>query len=469
MPVLTLMILILVFGASLMFLLYAFKNLKGIAFLFSLSTLCILLAVGNEILNDEINYPWIKQLSINFHLKVDHLSLLFLYVLSIIFPIAILAVNNSSVIYFGLILALQALLIIFFTAKDLAVFTVFWEATLLPLYFMITLFGSSERKRAALQFIIYMIAGSCLLVAAVLALYFANLSISGTSSFNLDTLQKISDTMPYAAFVLSVFLLAFAVKTPVFPFHAWLPQAYTEASTSGTIILSAVLSKTGIYGIIRIGMGLFPTALKLWSPYLLPLAIFSVLYGGYAAWRQKNYKKLLAYSSFSHVNLILAGLFVTAQVAHTGAYLQVINHAITITGLFLVAGYLEDRINSRSLKHYRGLAKELPLLCWITLVFVLSSVAIPGTNNFIGELLIFLGVFDFNPLLAAVLGLSIILSVIYMLRYMQINFFGTDETSDKQYHDIGIKEILILVPLIVLIFVIGLYPQNLLNQLELIR
>jgi NADH-quinone oxidoreductase subunit M len=443
---------------------FSIRSLKGFAFIMSLSSLVLLLSAYNGVFDSEIIYPWVSPLAINFHLKIDELSLVFLYLTAIIFPIAILAVKDNSSSIFGFILFLQALLLIFFTAKDLVVFTIFWEATLLPLYFIITLYGRESSKKAALQFIVYMIAGSCLLVAAVLSLYF-----SAGQSFNLDVLQKISDNLPHADVLFGIFLLAFAVKTPFFPFHGWLPNTYTESSTAGTILLSAVLSKTGIYGIIRIGMGLFPTQINAWSPYLLPLAIFAVLYGGFAAWMQKDYKRLIAYSSFSHVNFIVAGLFISSELSHTGALLQVINHAITITGLFLVASFLEDRIFSRTLKNYRGLLKYLPNLCWLTLIFVLASVAIPGTNNFIGEFLIFLGLFKQNPWYAAILGFTIILSVIYMLRYMELNFFGKDEGSDTLLQDIGIKEILIVLPLIILIFLIGIYPQSVLHHLETIR
>ncbi len=445
------------------------QNVKPLAFVLSLSSLFILIFTGNGILGDEINYPWIEELSINFHLKVDGLSLLFLYVTAIILPIAILAVKENSSAFFGLILLLQTLLFIFFTARDLAVFTIFFEATIMPLYFMITLYGGAGRKKAAIQFVIYMIAGSFLLIAAVLSLYFSASLNFGKGSFNLDLLSQISDALPHASSLFAIFILAFAVKTPIFPFHGWLPGAYTEASTAGTIILSAVLSKTGIYGILRIGKGLFPSEMQEWSPYLLVLAVFSVLYGGFAAWRQTDHKKLIAYSSFSHVNMILAGLFVTSYIAETGSLLQVINHAVTITGLFLVASFLEERISTRTLNEHRGLAKSLPLLCWITLIFVIASIAVPGTNNFIGELLIFLGIFNYNPPITATLGLTIILSAIYMLRYMQLNFFGSDDASKKQLADIGLKEILILLPLIILIFYIGIYPQNILHELENIR
>lgn len=460
----TLLFLIPMLGSILFFFLPFNKITKTVACLLSLTTLAILLFLGSGIYGEEIQYPWFQALSINFHLKIDSLSIIFIYLTAIIFPIVILSIEKSKAYLFGLILFLQGVLLIFFSAKDLALFTIFWEATLLPLYFIITLFGGEHRKDAALKFMIYMIAGSALMVAATLSLYFSSLNNLGEGTFNLEVLQNIANGLPHASLLFAIFLLAFAVKTPLFPFHGWLPETYVEASTAGTILLSAVLSKTGIYGVLRIGHGLFGEVLREWSFYLLPLAIFGVLYGGFAAWMQKDYKRLIAYSSFSHVNFILAGLFVFSNEAHIGALLQVINHGIIITGLFLVAHFLEVRIQTRELTFRRGLLASLPKLCWLTLIFVLASVAIPGTNNFVGEFLIFLGMFQTQPFHTAVLGLSVILSVIYMLRYMDLNFFG--DAKELYFQDIGQKEFLLTLPLVILIFLIGIYPKPFLEMIQ---
>jgi NADH-quinone oxidoreductase subunit M len=308
----------------------------------------------------------------------------------------------------------------------------------------------------------YMIAGSALMVAGVLFLYFA----AAGNTFNLDLLQKNISKAPYVEWVFAIFLLAFSVKTPLFPFHAWLPDAYCQAPTSGTILLSSLLSKAGIYGIIRIGMELFPALLKEWSPILLGLAIVGVFYGGLAAWMQSDFKRLIAYSSFSHVNFILAGLFVWHQPAQAVSILQSVNHSITIAGLFITAGWLENCLQTTSMNSIRGLAKNLPHLCWLTLIFVLSSVALPSTNNFIGELMILFGLFGQNPWLAALLGLSIILSVMYMLRFMQKIYFGQFISLQPIGIDIGTKEFLIATPLIALILGIGIYPAPVLNEIK---
>lgn len=443
--------------------------MKRLAVAFSLIPLMVLLTFGiPNWMGEEVRYPWFPALAIDFHLKVDSLSLLFLFLTAIIIPISLLAVQREEVefpnTFYGFVLLLQGLLIGFFTARDLALFVIFWEAMLFPLYFIITFWGKAHRRTAALKFLIYMIAGSSLMVAAVLALYFASAS-QGAGTFNLDALRGIASQAPYAAWIGAVFLLAFAVKTPLFPFHAWLPDAYYQASTSGTILLSALLSKAGIYGFLRIGVALFPELMREWSPLLLGLAITGVLYGGLAAWMQSDYKRLIAYSSFSHVNFILAGIFVWSQAAHEGAILQALNHGVTITGLFLVAGWLEERLGSTAMGPFSGLAKFLPQLCWLTMIFVLSSVALPGTNNFIGELLILFGLFGHHPWLTFVLGLSVILSVIYMLRWMQQMYFEIprDQWSNS-LRDIRMRELAIALPLVALIFWVGIYPNPVLKQ-----
>lgn len=425
---------------------------KPLAFLLSLAPLGLLL-LGN--LTPE-TYAWFPPLSIVFDLKTDPLSLIFLYLTALVVPICILI---SKPEFYSLILALQGLLIGFFSAQDLVFFTIFWEAMLLPLYFLINLGNKPERQRASLKFLLYMFAGSVLMVASVLALYLEH------GTFDLSKLKTLAEATPHVGWVFGIFALAFAVKTPLFPFHAWLPDTYDQAPTPGTILLSALLSKAGIYGFLRIGLGLFPTQMAVYSLPLISLAIVGVLFGALAAYQQTNFKRLLAYSSFSHVNFILAGIFTGNETAIQGAVFQAFNHGIIITGLFLVSGWLENRLNSTSLFSASGLAKFYPRLCWLTFIFILASIALPGTSGFIGEVLILYGLFSQSKVLGLLLATSVVLSAAYMLRWMQNTYFQVPTPPPLNTSDIGIKNILISLPLIALIFWLGFYPASLLNEL----
>lgn len=440
---------------------------KGFSFVLSLLPLAILLFGYGSWNGASLNYPWISTLGIDFYLRIDGLSLIFVLLSAVVIPFAISAVHEeehkSSSLYYALILFLQGVLFILFSARDLALFTIAWEAMLIPIYFIMILWGGSQRQSAALQFLIYMIAGSALFVAAVLGLYFG----APTATFNLDQLAATASQAPYATLLFAIFILAFAVKTPLFPFHAWLPSAYMQAPFAGTILLAALLSKAGIYGIARIGYELFPGMMALYSLPLLCLAIAGTLYGAFAAWTQDSIKRLIAYSSLSHVNFILAGLFVTSEVAFQGAVLQAFNHGITIAALFLVTYWLLQRVDETSLGSIGGAAKYLPRLCWLTLFFVLSAIALPSTNNFVGELIILFALFKQNVWLAAVLALTVIISAIYMLRWMQKIYFEEERRiMSAENNDIGLKELLLALPLVAITLAIGIYPTPLLKEIQ---
>jgi len=439
------------------------RVLKAIAFLFSLVPLAVQVTSGTAFLGMEYDVPWLATLSIHFHLVVDNLSLVFLYIVNAIVPISILASQSQRIyranFFYGFILLLQGLCLGFFTSRDLVCFTFFFEAMLLPLYFLINSWGGPERQKASFTFILYMIAGSVLMVAAVLSLY-----VSG-NTFDIDTLATVAEKLPYAPLLCAIFLLAFLVKTPIFPFHAWLPDAYCQAPLSGTILLSAVLSKAGIYGILRVTYALYPTLMVQMGGLIFAFAVAGMLYGAFAAWGQTDFKKLIAYSSLSHVNFVLAGLFVFNPMAESGAILQAVNHSITITGLFLVAAWLEDRLDTTQFGRSYGLASYMPNLAWLSLFFVLSAVALPGLNNFVSEVMLLYGVFIENPYFAAILGTTVVLSILYMLRFMHQIYFETPSPFQANWQDITRKEKLIALPLVALIIWLGIYPGPLLHQI----
>jgi NADH-quinone oxidoreductase subunit M len=449
---------------------FSHQTQRRIAVALSLLPIALLIWGGYSWLQAKIDVPWLPIAGIKFHVAIDFMTLLFLALTVIIIPISIIATPveqlRSPSFFYALVFVLEGLLFGFFTSRDLALFTIFWEAMLLPLYFMISYWGGYKRQQAALKFLIYMIAGSTLMIAAVLALYFASSTGASGGSFDFDILSKIAATLPHIGIIAAIFFLAFAVKTPLFPFHAWLPDAYYTAPLGGTILLSALLSKAGIYGFLRIGVDFFPQQIEAWSPLLLGLAIIGVFYGGLAAWSQNDYKRLIAYSSLSHVNFILIGIFALNHVGLTGALLQAINHGLTIAALFLVAGWVQQRAGSYSIGQLGGVVEVMPRLCWLTVFFVIASVALPGLNNFIGEWLIFVSLFKKSAWLAGILVLSVILSAMYMLRWLEKGYFGNPKAESKHWDDIGTKEFIIAMPLVVLILFLGIYPAPLIDQID---
>lgn len=442
--------------------------LKRTAAFLSALPLIILVSNHSEWLGYEFATAWFPSLGINFYLHIDEISLLFLYLCALITPLSILCVDplkteHQKSLYF-LILVLQSFVIIFFSTRDLAVFTVFWEAMLLPLYFIILIWGKKERQKAALKFLVYMIAGSVLMIAAVIALYVQSVSAFGEGTFDLETLALMTTRLPMAPWIIIAFLLAFAVKSPLFPFHAWLPDAYCEAPTSGTILLAALLSKAGIYGFLRIGLGLFPQFMQEWSLFLLLFAVVGVFYGAFAAWQQSDFKRAIAYSSFSHVNFVLIALFTWQQTSHIGAILQALNHGITIAALFLVASWVEERLASSTIPS-QGIGSLFPRLCWISVFFAAAAVALPGTNNFVGEFLILLGLFAVNPWICAVLALSVVFSAVYMLRLLRKIYFGP-QMQKLPADDINRSQFCVALGLASLILILGIYPQVALSYIK---
>ncbi|MBS0655733.1 MAG: NADH-quinone oxidoreductase subunit M, partial [Verrucomicrobia bacterium] len=431
----------------------------------SLSVVPLLMQLTTAVsLGMEYYAVWFSALSIHFHLSLDYLSEVFLYITNVIVPIGILSASTVTRpnFFYGLILAVQALLIGFFTAQDLVCFTLFFEGMLWPIYFLISAWGGEKRKQASFTFILYMIAGSVFMIAAVLLLY---VSIH-PGTFDIRQIATFAEKLPFAPLLAAAFLLAFLVKTPLFPFHAWLPNAYCEAPLPATILLSAVLSKTGIYGIARVSTSFFPTLLAQWSLPLMCIAIIGMLYGAFAAWGQTNFKRLIAYSSLSHVNFILAGIVATSYIAQSGAILQAVNHSITIAGLFLVAAWLEERLGSSQFGTVSGLASYMPSLAWLTLFFVLSAVALPGLNNFVSEVLVLYGIFVKSPMLSFLLGTTVILSVIYMLRFMHSVYFNDPVAIEREWTDIRAREKLIALPLVALILWLGLYPGPVITRIS---
>ncbi len=375
--------------------------------------------------------------------------------------------------YHALFHALQGTVVASLLADDLFFFYVFFEAMLIPMYFLIGIWGGKNRLYATTKFFLFTLAGSLLMLVGLISTYVIYFGKTGEWSASFQTLQTffaqnpISDTAQLWIFL--SFFLAFAIKVPLFPFHTWLPDAHTEAPTAGSVILAGVLLKIGTYGLMRFTVPLFPTAAMDLATIICALSVIGIVAGAVAAWRQTDIKKLIAYSSVSHLGFVTLGIFTMTEVSWAGAYLQMINHGISTGALFFLVGFIYDQKHSRDIDSYGQLAKLVPAFSVIFIIVSLSSVALPGTNGFIGEFLILLGSFQSGVVSSgwtAAAATGVILSAIYMLHLVQKLCYGEAGTNSQGLTDFRLKEWIIYSPLVVLIFVIGFFPGWLLSPIE---
>lgn len=412
-----------------------------------------------------IHWPWFSlgSSTVAFHLGLDGLNLLLLMLTTFLTPIAILstwkAVNERVKGFMLFFLLLETGMIGVFLALDLVLFYIFWEFTLIPMYFLIGIWGGERRIYAALKFFLYTMAGSILMLAGILWL--------GLTYNSFDLLQlTAAGGIPAETqmWLFAAFGLAFAIKVPMWPLHSWLPDAHVEAPTAASVILAGVLLKMGTYGFLRFNLPLFPQASIKLAPWMAGLAVIGILYGAIVAYRQKDFKKLVAYSSISHLGFVMLGLFALNAQGLEGAILQMVNHGLSTGALFLIVGMLYERTHTRQLDAFGGLWKVMPVYGSLALIVTLSSAALPGLNGFVGEFSILLGAFGSNvlgsPWFAGVATLGVILAAVYLLHMFQKVFLGpVAHEENLQLKDLSAREILTLAPILVLIFWIGLYPK----------
>lgn len=419
---------------------------------------------------------WIPVLNISYHVGIDGISLLLVVLTTFLTPIALLASWESVTVrlkgYVALMLLLEMGTLGVFMALDMFLFYVFWEFMLIPMYFIIGIWGGQERIYAAVKFFLYTMAGSLLMLVAILWLgYYASTLSGGAFTTDLMELMRIGPGIPMAiqTWMFLAFTLSFAIKVPLFPLHTWLPDAHVQAPTAGSVILAGVLLKMGTYGLVRFCLPLFPYATFTFLPYIAGLGIVGIIYGALVSMVQPDIKKLVAYSSVSHLGFVVLGIFALTEEAMQGAVIQMINHGLSTGALFLLVGMIYDRRHTRLLKDFGGLAKPMPVYATIFMIVMLSSAGLPGLNGFVGEFLILLGAFRSpflgSPWYAIVAATGVILAAVYLLWSYQRVFFGKNENPANQgLKDLSSRELAVLIPVLLFIVWIGVYPQTFLGK-----
>ncbi|WP_411273516.1 complex I subunit 4 family protein [Daejeonella sp.] len=413
-----------------------------------------------------VNHVWIPQFGINFKAGVDGISMVLLILTNLLVPIIVLSsfkqnIKNHSAFY-SLIFFMQTGLLLVFTALDGFLFYVGWEAALIPIYFICALWGGENRIKVNLKFFIYTIAGSLIMLLAIIYLH---LQTTG-NSYDIEEFYKLNLDSGTQGWIFWAFFIAFAVKMPVFPFHTWQPDTYTEAPTAGTMLLSGIMLKMGIYGVIRWLIPLAPLGFQDWGQTALILSIVGVVYASIIAFTQSDIKRLIAYSSIAHVGLISAGVFAWNVQGLQGAMIQMLNHGINVIGMFFIADIIIRRMNTCDLNQLGGIARPAPKLAIAFLIILLGTVALPLTNGFIGEFLLLMGVYNYNIYYAALAGLTIIFGAVYMLRMYQSVMLGVTNELTAGFKDLDSTEITVLLILSTLIIGIGVYPQPILHISE---
>ncbi|MBM3401711.1 MAG: NADH-quinone oxidoreductase subunit M [Bacteroidetes bacterium] len=444
------------------------KSLSGI---FSLVPLLITIYLYVNFIPDAstqflVDIPWIPQFGIHFKAGVDGISLLLLILTNLLISIIILSsfkhdIKNLNAFY-ALIFFMQSGLLLVFTALDGFLFYIGWEIALIPVYFICALWGAENRIKVNLKFFIYTIAGSLFMLLAIVYLH---LQTPG-NSYDLLEFYKLDLDNVTQSWIFWAFFLAFAIKMPVFPFHTWQPDTYTEAPTAGTMLLSGIMLKMGIYGVIRWLIPVAPIGFNYWGETALILSVVGIIYASIIAFTQNDIKRLIAYSSIAHVGLISAGIFVWNLQGLQGAMIQMLNHGINVVGMFFIADILIRRMNTRDMNQMGGIAKPTPLLACTFLVVLLGTVALPLTNGFVGEFLLLIGIYNHGIWLAIASGLTIIFGAVYMLSMYQKVMLGPVHSSTAVINDLDGTEKAVLFVISILVIFIGIYPQPILNISE---
>jgi NADH-quinone oxidoreductase subunit M len=423
------------------------------------------------------SYPWITSLGIKYIVAIDGISVLLIILTTFLTPLVLLSIiageSNNKKQLCSLICTLECGMLGALVAFDLVLFYIFWEVMLIPMYFIIGVWGGQNKIYATTKFVIYTVLGSLFMIIAAIVLYLLHYQQFGFYSTSLTDLYNLNlSNHNYQSLLFAAFALAFAIKVPLWPFHTWLPHAHTEAPTSGSVILAGVLLKMGTYGLLRFAIPLFPQATIAYAPIIIVLALIGIIFGALMAWMQNDAKKMVAYSSVSHLGYVVIGSLAIFsgtlnKEALLGASYQMINHGISTGALFFLVGMIYERRHTRMLDDFGGLAKSMPWFATMLIIATMGSIGLPGTGGFIGEFLILLGVFQTNPLVSTCACLGVLLGAIYMLTLCKKILFGPlDKDSNKNLKDLSKLETTYILPLIVLIIVMGVFPNLFLNKIK---
>lgn len=434
----------------------------------------------------EKNVPWIQAINTNYHIGVDGLSFWLVLLTTFIMPISILstwhAVEKRPTAFYVFLLLLESAMLGVFVSLDLLVFYLFFEASLVPMFFLIGIWGGENRIYSAIKFFIYTALGSLLMLVAIIAVYFIYAAKFGVGTFdyvlllNALKLGDISFVGATGTLLFFAFALAFAIKVPLFPVHTWLPDAHTDAPTAGSVILAAVLLKMGTYGLMRFNFTLFPEASREFAWLFITLAVIGIIYGALVAMVQPDVKRLVAYSSVSHMGFVILGMFSFTEYGMQGALYQMLNHGVSTGALFLLVGFIYERRHTRQISDFGGLANVMPLYATFFVFTAMSSVGLPFLNGFVGEFLIMLGMWkstilqtvngwNFNYIATMLAGTGVIFAAVYLLWMIQRVFFGkVTNPKNKTLQDLSWREIGLLAPLLFLMVYMGVYPAPFLNK-----
>ncbi len=457
------------------------RAVKSAAFLISLVTFVLSLHLAYHFdaahgrMQFEESVPWIRTAtySINHHLGIDGISLFLVILTTFLTPLAILSswesISKRVKPFMICLLTLETGMTGVFCALDLVLFYIFWEVMLIPMYFLIGIWGGERRIYAAVKFILYTMVGSLLMLVGIIYLFYA----TGGTSFDLVYITRQLSTgatklsRPEELWLFMAFLIAFAIKVPMFPFHTWLPDAHVEAPTAGSVILAGVLLKMGTYGLLRFCLPLFPGAAISAAPYISVLALIGIIYGALVAMVQPDLKKLVAYSSVSHMGLVVLGIFAFTTQGLQGSTVQMLNHGLSTGALFLLVGMIYDRRHTRMISDFGGIAHVSPVYASAFLVVTLSSIGLPGLNGFVGEVLVLMGSFARSKAYGSIAALGMVLGAVYMLWMYQRVFLGKlNNPANTALTDIGLREKLILLPVVLMMLWIGVYSAPFLRRMD---